>query len=312
MNRYLVTGGAGFIGSHICEELTRLGHDVVVLDNFSTGHRENLAHLPQKRVTVIEGDITHLCQVMDAAKGTSGIFHQAAVVSVPLSISKPLENFQVNSLGMLHILEAARILQIPRIVYASSAAVYGDQSHLPIDEKAPLEPLSPYGLAKLQDEQFAKMYAKLYQISSVGLRYFNVFGERQDPNSPYSGVISIFLKMLKEKKPITVFGDGSQTRDFIYVRDIAALNVAAMSSASIQQGEAAIFNAGTGVETTLLQLIEILRRLYDHNVEVIFREARSGDIYRSYSVNDALKKKFTYAEFTRFEEGIKRLMESVL
>jgi UDP-glucose 4-epimerase len=227
--KYLVTGGAGFVGSHIADALIERGHQVVVLDNLSSGHRENLADVIA-RIEFIEGDIRDPETCLKAAEGCDGIFHEAALVSVPDSINRPRDNHDINITGTLNILEAARKQGVKRVVFASSAAVYGDNPDLPKREDMLPEPKSPYALAKLTGEYYLKVYAECYGLETVALRYFNVFGSRQDPSSMYSGVISIFSERIKKGLPITIYGDGRQTRDFVNVRDVVSANLLAMTT----------------------------------------------------------------------------------
>ncbi|MEI7851114.1 MAG: NAD-dependent epimerase/dehydratase family protein [Kiritimatiellales bacterium] len=237
--KYLVTGGAGFIGSHITDTLVEQGHDVVVLDDLSSGHKANLSEVWNK-IEFIEGDICDAATCLKAAEGCDGIFHEAALVSVPDSINRPRDNHDINITGTLNILEAARQQGVKRVVFASSAAVYGDNPELPKREDMLPEPKSPYALAKLTGEYYLKVYAECFGLETVALRYFNVFGPRQDPSSMYSGVISIFSERIKKGLPITIYGDGEQTRDFVNVADVVSANLLAMTTVKIVQNVKAV------------------------------------------------------------------------
>lgn len=224
--RVLVTGGGGFIGSHTVDALLAAGDEVSVLDDFSSGQRANLA--PHAKLRIIAGDIRDPAAVQQAMTGITHVMHLAAQVFVPASIAEPVHSASINVTGFLNVLDAARRVQVKRFVYASSAAVYGIPERLPVDEASLVMPLSPYGLEKAINDRYGALFKDLYGISTLGLRYFNVYGPRQDPRSAYSGVISKFADCARANQPVTVFGDGLQTRDFIYVGDVACANVAAL------------------------------------------------------------------------------------
>lgn len=272
--RVLVTGGAGFIGSHTVEALLDAGCEVVVLDNLSSGSPANLPDHP--RLTLVEDDIRDRTAVAAAMKGCTHALNLAAQVSVRLSIEDPPTSAQHNVLGFANVLDCARHQKLERVVYASSASVYGDPVELPLTEESTPIPLSPYGLDKLVNEQQAALFRRLFGLSTVGLRYFNAYGPRQDPASPYAGVISRFAARIKANEPLTVFGDGQQTRDFIFVKDIARVNVAALQSA-----ETGICAVGTGRSVTLLELIEELGRCIGQKPQVRHDEPMVGDIRHS-------------------------------
>ena len=316
--KYLVTGGAGFIGSHIVDALVEQGCDVVVLDDLSSGHKENLSKVWNK-IEFIEGDIRDAKTCLKAAEGCAGIFHEAALVSVPDSINRPRDNHDINITGTLNILEAARQQGVKRVVFASSAAVYGDNPELPKREDMLPEPKSPYALAKLTGEYYLKVYAECFGLETVALRYFNVFGPRQDPSSMYSGVISIFSERIKEGLPITIYGDGKQTRDFVSVADVVQANVLAMTAStrkpgvsSLRSGEGAerfaIFNVATGTQTSLLQLLSTLEELTGNKVERNFAAARPGDIQRSLADISKVRKFFKYAPNVCLKDGLSQLL----
>jgi nucleoside-diphosphate-sugar epimerase len=301
MTKILVTGGAGFIGSHLVETLLKQGFFVKILDNFSTGKLENLAHLDQNKVQIIQGDISNFDTLLNAAKETSAIYHEAALVSVPLSIQNPHLSFQINSLGTFNVFETARHLNISKVIYASSAAVYGTNQHLPLKETEICEPLSPYALEKYHAEQLARLYFHLYGISSVGLRYFNVYGERQDSNSPYSGVISIFVDKLLKGQNITIFGDGEQTRDFIYVKDVISANILALQSI---EKSAQVFNVGTQTNITINQLLSILQTQLKTSIVSSYQPSRAGDIKHSCANTSKLKETLQWNPQFSIEQGL--------
>ncbi len=296
----LVTGGAGFIGSHLVEKLLELGFFVKILDNFSTGKLENLAHLDQSKIQIIKGDVSHFEEIFEAAQNVEAIYHEAALVSVPLSIQNPQLSFQINSLGSFNVFETARRLNISKVIYASSAAVYGTNQNLPLKETELCEPLSPYALEKHYTEQLAHLYFHLYGISSVGLRYFNVYGERQDPTSPYSGVISIFVDKLLKNQQITIFGDGEQTRDFIYVKDVISANILALE---YSEKNAQIFNVGTQTSITINKLLFVLQTQLKTSIIPTYQPNRSGDIKDSCANNSKLKETLHWNPQFSIEEG---------
>lgn len=344
--KYLVTGGAGFIGSHIVDALVAGGHTVVVLDNLSSGHRENLAGVAGA-VEFIEGDIRHAETCLQAAQGCDGIFHEAALVSVPDSINRPRDNHDINITGTLNVLEAARQQGVRRVVLASSAAVYGDNPELPKREELLPEPKSPYALAKLAGEYYLKVYAECFGLETVALRYFNVFGPRQDPSSMYSGVISIFAERVKKGLPITFYGDGQQTRDFVNVADIVQANLLAMNVKTVKgvkrgsdlnesctagstnstfnegsarlnerristspdvSGRFNIFNVATGRQISLLQLLSTLEELAGTHVERIFKETRPGDIRHSLADISSARQALDYEPHGDLKTGLEQLL----
>jgi len=274
--KYLITGGAGFIGSHLAEKLSP-NHEVVILDDFSSGSEQNLRWAERKRnVSLVTGSVTDASLVCSCAAGCDGIFHQAAIASVPASVRDPVGTHKVNCTGTVQVLEAARKTGTKSVVMASSAAVYGDAPALPKTESMVPEPKSPYAIHKCTGEYYGQVYASLYGLKTVSLRYFNVYGPRQNPSSPYSGVISRFASDALQGNPLTIFGDGTQTRDFVYVADVVNANIRAMESDA--QG---VFNVGTGRETDLLTLGEMIQSCTGNSPAVTFEPAREGDIHRS-------------------------------
>lgn len=271
----LVTGGAGFIGSHIVRGLLERGDRVRVLDNFSTGKRGNLDGLD---VEIVEADLRDASRLTEACRGVETVFHQAAFVSVPQSMQEPLDCFDVNVTGTASLLEAARKHGVKRVVFASSAAVYGDSDAYPLSEETPLHPLSPYAASKRVDEIYGQLYTASFGVEVVGLRYFNVYGPRQRPDSQYAAAVPIFIRRLLDNKPVTIFGDGGQTRDLIFVGDVVRANLAAAAHPSAPGG---VFNICTGNETRILDLVEILQDLFPSAPAPEFAAPRAGDIYRS-------------------------------
>ncbi|MBM3180347.1 MAG: NAD-dependent epimerase/dehydratase family protein [Chloroflexi bacterium] len=273
--KYLVTGGAGFIGSHIASTLLKQGRQVRVLDNFSSGKRENLKGLD---LELIEGDLRDTSKVAQAVKGVEIIFHEAAFVSVPESMEKPQECFDVNITGTSILFDAARKAGVRRVVIASSAAVYGDSDSMPLVEETPLRQLSPYAVSKQVAEMYAELFTHQFGLEVAALRYFNVYGPRQRPDSMYAAAVPIFIRRMLDNKPITIFGDGGQSRDLINVRDVVQANLLA-SQHPAAPGQ--IFNVCTGVETRLLDLIDILYEFFPNAPKYVHAEPRAGDIYRS-------------------------------
>ncbi len=276
--KILVTGGAGFIGSHLVEALIAEGATVRVLDNLSTGRLQNLSGLS---VELVEGDISDYDTVQSTVSGCELIFHQAALVSVPLSIEQPLLNHHTNVTGTFNVFESARQAGIRRIVYASSAAIYGNLPNLPKHETDIPSPMTPYAAAKLMNETLASAYSASYQMEIVGLRYMNVFGPRQLPSSSYSGVISLFCKAALQGNGCTVYGNGQQTRDFVYVTDIVQANLLAARISSHQLPEKAVFNVGRGQQTSLNQLLASLNEITKESIPTVYKAERPGDIRHS-------------------------------
>ena len=277
MQNCLVTGGAGFIGSHIVEALVKRGDQVRVLDNFSTGNPDNLKAV-REDIEVIEGDLRDSSDVRDAVKGMDMIFHLAAFVSVPQSMEDPATCFEINVNGTIQLFKLAEEAGVNRIVIASSAAVYGENPAFPLNENATTYPLSPYAASKQVGEIYTKIYTDLLDIDVVALRYFNIYGPRQNPNSDYAAVIPIFIKkMLDEEDPV-IYGDGLQSRDFVYVDDVVRANLLAAESS---QAPGQIINICSGIEINLLQLVDSLSRIFNREVQPVYEKERPGDIYRS-------------------------------
>ncbi|MGB2965713.1 MAG: SDR family oxidoreductase [Anaerolineales bacterium] len=277
MKKCLVTGGAGFIGSHIVERLVERGDTVRVLDNFSSGKKENLETV-QDQIEIVSGDLRNETDLKKAVKGIDLIFHQAAFVSVPLSIEDPDQCFQTNVAGTINLLSAAVKAQVKRVVLASSAAVYGDNPAVPLVEAAELDPLSPYAASKRVGEIYAGIYSNLLDLEVVALRYFNVYGPKQNPDSDYAAVIPIFIKNMLAGEQPTIYGDGLQSRDFIFIADVVRANLLA-SESNFASGRT--INICSGSEINLLQLTETLSEILGRDSQPDFEEERPGDIYRS-------------------------------
>ncbi len=309
MKQALVTGGAGFIGSHLVAALVRQGVGVRVLDDFSTGRRAHLAGLP---VDVVHGDVADAGVVHTAVSGCDTIFHLAALVSVPQSIENPTLNHQSNVTGFFNVLEAARKTAVQRIIYSSSAAVYGNLPHLPKRETSPTHPITPYAAAKLMNEIQAAVYGQNYGLQAIGLRYMNVFGPRQHPASPYSGVLSIFCRAAAHRQGVVIYGDGTQTRDFVYVNDVVAANLAAANLAAAKatfEPETAVFNIGRGEQTSLNQIVQLLEQHTGRPLPVTYAPPRPGDIKHSAADITLAQTKLGWQPQIPLEEGLRRTLQ---
>ncbi len=304
--KVLVTGGAGFIGSHLVDALVARGDAVTVLDDLSTGRRENLATAGGD-VRLDVGSVADLDAVTRAVEGCEVVFHLAAVASVQRTVEAPIDTSAVNLGGSLHVLEAARAAGARRVVFAGSAAAYGDNPALPLRESETPRPLSPYAIEKLASEQYMRVWSQLYGLETVTLRFFNVFGPRQDPSSPYSGVISIFVDRLQAGRPATIYGDGGQTRDFVYVADVVRANLLA---ASVPEASGRTFNVARGEETSVRELYDTLRRLIGGGPEPILAEPRAGDIRHSRADIAAARQVLGFEPAHTVEEGLARLLAS--
>jgi UDP-glucose 4-epimerase len=305
MNSYLVTGGAGFIGSHIVERLAREGHRVRVLDDLSSGKESNLAPL-RGDIELIRADIRDQSAVANAMREASVVFHQAALGSVPRSVADPVTTHEVNITGTLNVLLAARDAGVRRLVYASSSSVYGETAELPKRESMTPQPLSPYALSKLAGEYYISIFRKVYGFEAVSLRYFNIFGPRQDPESQYAAVIPRFVTALLEGRPPTVYGDGLQSRDFTYVENVVSANLKAVEADGIA-GRA--FNVACGGRYSLLELLDRLKRLIDTTVDPVHEAARAGDVRDSQASIEAAAAGFGYEVAVDFEEGLRRTVD---
>ena len=304
MAQYLVTGGAGFIGSHLAEELIRRGERVRIVDSLITGKRQNLAHLEQAEF--LEGDLADFEVAQRAVQGVDYVLHQAAIPSVPRSVQDPITSNRANIDASLNVLVAARDAAVRRVVYAASSSAYGNTPTLPKNETMPTAPLSPYALQKLVAEQYCQMFTALYGLETVSIRYFNVFGPRQDPSSPYSGVISVFIRALVDGRRPTIYGDGGQTRDFTYVANVVD-GVLRACQAPAASGE--VINVATGGRISLNQLFEALNQLTGAGVEPIYADTRAGDVRDSQADIGKAKQILGYSPVVTFEEGLRRTVD---
>jgi nucleoside-diphosphate-sugar epimerase len=304
MAHYLVTGGAGFIGSHLAEELARRGETVRVVDNLSTGKRHNLAHVPS--VEFMEGDLADLDVARRAVEGIDFVLHQAAIPSVPRSVQDPITSNRANIDASLNILVAARDAGIKRLVYAGSSSAYGNAPTLPKVETMATAPLSPYALQKLVAEQYCQMFTRLYGLQTVTIRYFNVFGPRQDPSSPYSGVISLFISALCDGRRPTIYGDGEHTRDFTYVANVVD-GVLRACTAENASGE--VINVATGGRISLNTLFGAVRDLVGATVEPIYETPRVGDVKDSQADISKARRVLGYQPGVSFEDGLAKTVE---
>ncbi|HVV00032.1 MAG TPA: SDR family oxidoreductase [Verrucomicrobiae bacterium] len=315
--KWLVTGAGGFIGSHLVEALLTLGQEVAGMDNFSTGHRENLAEVRAavgnawERFTFFESDICDLGACRAAARAANIVLHQAALGSVPRSIADPLATHNANVTGFLNVLEAAREAKVSRFVFASSSAVYGDLPELPKVEERIGNPLSPYAASKAMDETYAAVFSTVYGLETIGLRYFNVFGPRQDPEGPYAAVIPKWIEALASARPVQINGDGETSRDFCYVQNVVEANLLA---ATVSSPEAVnqVYNIGVGDRTTLNDLYAILWRLMCPAGDApapTYSEFRAGDVRHSLADITKARKHLGYDPAWRLEEGLKRAIE---
>jgi len=304
MANYLVTGGAGFIGSHLSEELVRRGHRVRVADSLITGKRANLDHIPG--VEFLEGDLAEMPFAQRATEGMDYVLHQAAIPSVPRSVKDPITSNRANVDATLNMLVAARDAGAKRLVFAGSSSAYGNTPTLPKHEAMPDSPLSPYALQKVIGEQYLQMFTKLYGLETVTIRYFNVFGPRQDPSSPYSGVISVFATALIENRPATIYGDGEQTRDFTYVANVVD-GVLRACDANGASGE--VINVATGGRISLNQLYQGMKTLVGATVDPVYVETRAGDVRDSQADISKAQRILGYEPTVSFEEGLRRTVE---
>jgi len=303
--KVLITGGAGFIGSHLTDALLAKGYSVRVLDDLSTGKRSNLP-LDNPEVELVVGDVADAALVARAMQGCNAVAHLAAVASVQASVDDPVKTHQSNFIGTLNVCEAMRLAGVKRVVYASSAAVYGNNGEgESIDEDTPKAPLTPYASDKLAGEQYFDFYRRQHGLEPAIFRFFNIFGPRQDPSSPYSGVISIFSERASKGLPITVFGDGEQTRDFLYVGDLVDLLVQALEKPEVQEGAV---NVGWNQAMSLKQMLEALKLVVGELPPVIYAPARSGDIRHSRADNRRLLQRFEMPPQTPLSVGLARLL----
>jgi UDP-glucose 4-epimerase len=308
VSKVLVTGGAGFIGSNLVEALLARGDEVRVLDNFATGSRANLASLGRE-VEVVEGDLRSYERVHTAVRGVELVFHQGALGSVPRSVQDPLTSTAVNVEGTVNVLLAARDEGVRRVVAASSSSVYGDGGAFPRVETQAPNPISPYAVAKLAAERFCVSFTRVYGIETVALRYFNVFGPRQDPTSQYAAVVPRFIEAVAAGRPVTIHGDGEQSRDFTYVENVVAANLLAGDAAG---AAGRVLNIATGGSQSVNELAETVGRLLGRPVAKTFGPAQPGDVRESWADVDAAREAIGYTPTVGFEEGLQRTIEAML
>jgi nucleoside-diphosphate-sugar epimerase len=305
MARYLVTGGAGFIGSNLAEALVNRGEDVVVLDNLSTGYERNIAGI-KKDIRFMNADIRDAAAVREAVEGVDYVFHEAALASVPRSIEDPALVTDVNVRGTLVLLEEARRAGVKRFVYAASSSAYGDAETLPKTERMQPKPLSPYAASKLTGEYYCAVYAHVYQLSTLSLRYFNIFGPRQDPKSQYAAVIPIFVSSLLAGRQPTIFGDGEQSRDFTYIDNVIDANIRA---ASCENARGQTVNIACGTRYTLNEVFTRMREMIGRSIEPRYASRRAGDVKDSQADISAARELIGYSVTVPFEEGLRRTIE---
>jgi len=301
----MVTGGAGFIGSHLAEELLKRGYQVIILDDLSTGKRGNIEPiLTQGNIQFIEGTITDLSLLSKLFQNVNYVFHLAAIPSVPRSVENPLTSHDVNITGTLNVLLAAKDNKVKKVIYASSSAVYGDTPTLPKREYMPPNPQSPYAVTKLAAEYYCQVFYEVFDLPTICLRYFNVYGPRQDPGSQYAAVIPTFIDRLFKDEPPIIFGDGEQTRDFTFVKDAVEANILAAESDAT-----GVFNIGTGKRVSINELVRLLTKLTDKDIKPIHREPRTGDIRHSLA-DISRAKQFGYNTKYNLEKGLREAIGS--
>ena len=303
MASYLVTGGAGFIGSHLTEELVRRGHAVRVADSLITGKRRNLDHIPD--VDFVEGDLADFAVAQRAVDGVDYVLHQAAIPSVPRSVKDPITSNRANIDASINVLVAARDAGVKRLVYAGSSSAYGNTPTLPKREDMEPNPLSPYALQKLVAEQYAQMFTRLYGFETVTTRYFNVFGPRQDPGSPYSGVISLFATALLEGRQPIIYGDGEQTRDFTYVANVVD---GVLRACEAPDAAGQVVNVATGGRISLNELLRVMNRIVGTQIEPIYKEERAGDVRDSQADISKAKRLLGYTPIVSLEDGLRQTL----
>lgn len=307
MTNYLVTGGAGFIGSHLATRLIKDGHRVRVFDNLSTGALHNLEHIKDD-VEFVQGDLRDLAAVEQATAGVEIVFHQAALASVPRSVEHPLDTHEACVTGTIHVLDAARRSGVQRVVYAGSSSAYGNQKQMPKHEGQTPEVLSPYAAAKLAGELYCQAFANSYDLETVRIRYFNVFGPRQDPNSPYSAVIPLFTSALLEGRRPMIFGDGLQSRDFTFVDNVVQANILA-SQAPADKVSGNVYNVACGSSLNLIDLLKFICNQLDKPYDPDFQPARTGDVKHSWADISAAQRDLGYEPVVEIEEGLRRTID---
>jgi nucleoside-diphosphate-sugar epimerase len=304
MSSYLVTGGAGFIGSHLAEELLRRGHRVRVADSLITGKRRNLDHIPG--VEFLEGDLADLAFAQRAVAGMEYVLHQAAIPSVPRSVKDPITSNRANADATLNVLVSARDAGVKRLVFAGSSSEYGNTPTLPKREDMTPSPLSPYALQKVMGTQYCQMFTRLYGFETVVIRYFNVFGPRQDPTSPYSGVISVFATALSEGRQPTIYGDGEQTRDFTYVLNVVD---GVLRACEAPKAAGQVINVATNGRVSLNELLRVMNTIVGTDLKAIYKDVRTGDVKDSQADITKAKELLGYTPIVSLEDGLRRTLE---
>lgn len=307
MALYLITGIAGFIGSSLARAVLAQGDQVRGIDNFSTGRRENLAEISGK-IDFREADLLDIDALHDACKGADYVFHEAAIPSVPKSIVDPLGSNRANVDGTVNLLIAARDAKVKRVVYAGSSSAYGDTPTLPKHEGMPPNPISPYAVAKLASEYYMSTFYRCYGLETVSLRYFNIFGPRQDPGSPYSGVLAKFITQMLNGEQPTIFGDGAQSRDFTFIDNVASANLLA-AKAPAEKAAGQMFNVATGQRFDLNQTFQLLKKIIGYRGEVKYSPERSGDVKHSLAELSRIEEHLGYKPLVNFEEGLRRTVD---
>ncbi len=297
---WLITGGAGFIGSNITEELLKRKEKVRIFDNFSAGKMEHIEEFKDK-IEIVKGDLRNPSDIKKAIKGVTYVIHQAAMRSVPKSVDNPVDANDVNITGTLNLLIAARDAKVKRVVYASSSSVYGDNKVFPQHEDLKTSPISPYAVSKLAAENYCVMFSKTYGLETVSLRYFNVFGPKQDPESLYSAVIPKFIELAAAKKPIVIHWDGKQSRDFTYVKNVAEVNILAALN---KKAAGKVYNVAVGNTISLLEIVNMLEEICGYKLERTFTPMRKGDIRKTWADVRALRRDFGYKPSVLFKEGL--------
>jgi UDP-glucose 4-epimerase len=305
MMKYLVTGGAGFIGSNLVEELLKRKHTVRVLDNFATGRRENIRPF-MSQIELIEGDFRSYHIVREAVDGMEFVLHQGALPSVPRSVKDPITSNQVNVEGTLNILDAALDAGVKRVVFASSSSIYGDSEVLPKQEDMVPNPLSPYAVSKMAGEKYCQVFARIYGLHTVALRYFNVFGPRQDPTSQYSAVLPKFIKAILNDKQPTIYGDGKQSRDFTFIQNVVEGNILA-TEADFPAGM--VFNCACHGRTDLNELVAAINKILGKQIKPLYTDSRPGDVKHSFADINRIGKYMGFKPSVQFEEGLQRTIE---